>query len=230
MQANLIRKAFADADQKFASEHGSADPYEFVLADLRAKRDQIDAAITAIEALRGGSALTAPSPAASNGAPDGVLDGSAFLGMTIPEAAVKALKIKRRKLPNVEMVAILKAGGLEMNSKDPINTVGSVLTRRADTVGDIVKVGRGVWVLRSGIRTGRSRPTSSFELKSRPKWGPSTLRLIWTMLVPRPARPSSLLSKSLTILSAQALSPRLTAFETASPAPLHGGRVLGLRV
>ena len=36
-----------------------------------------------------------------------------------------------------------------MNSVDPINTVGSVLTGRANVVGDIVKVGRGVWGLAS---------------------------------------------------------------------------------
>jgi hypothetical protein len=34
-----------------------------------------------------------------------------------------------------------------MNSVDPINTVGSVLTRRFAQVGDIVRVGRGTWGL-----------------------------------------------------------------------------------
>ena len=35
-----------------------------------------------------------------------------------------------------------------MNSKDPVNTVGSVLTRRFGEVGDVVKVGRGIWGLK----------------------------------------------------------------------------------
>jgi hypothetical protein len=35
-----------------------------------------------------------------------------------------------------------------MNSADPINTVGSVLTRRFKDVGDIVRVDRGIWGLK----------------------------------------------------------------------------------
>ena len=42
---------------------------------------------------------------------EGHLDENTSPGMTVPEAAIKAIKIKRRKLPNVEMVAILQAGG-----------------------------------------------------------------------------------------------------------------------
>ena len=35
-----------------------------------------------------------------------------------------------------------------MNSKDWTNTIGAVLTRRAETTGDIVKVERGTWGLK----------------------------------------------------------------------------------
>jgi hypothetical protein len=35
-----------------------------------------------------------------------------------------------------------------MNSADPINLMGSILTRRAHQVVDIVKVGRGIWGLK----------------------------------------------------------------------------------
>lgn len=135
------------------SENGSADPYAVVLADLRAKRDQIDSAIAALERLRGGNvgshagdpAVSASGPVAPSG---GVLDAGAFLGMTIPDAAVSALRSKRRTMGNAEMVKVLREGGLVMNSADPINTVGSVLTRRFDKVGDIVRVDRGVWGLK----------------------------------------------------------------------------------
>jgi hypothetical protein len=44
--------------------------------------------------------------------------------------------------------AAFKIGGLHLNSSDPVNTVGSVLTRRANEVGDIVKIGRGTWGLK----------------------------------------------------------------------------------
>jgi hypothetical protein len=35
-----------------------------------------------------------------------------------------------------------------LNSADPVNTIGAVLTRRSNEVGDIVKVGRGTWGLK----------------------------------------------------------------------------------
>jgi DNA-directed RNA polymerase delta subunit len=68
--------------------------------------------------------------------------------MTIPEAAKKLLTFKRQPLRNPDIAAAFKAGGLHMNSADPVNTIGSVLTRRANEVGDIVKVGRGTWGLK----------------------------------------------------------------------------------
>jgi hypothetical protein len=60
---------------------------------------------------------------------------------------------------NAEIAAALKAGGLVMNSAEPANTVGSILTRRFDQVGDIVKVGRGVWGLQEWY------PNRSFKKK-----------------------------------------------------------------
>lgn len=35
-----------------------------------------------------------------------------------------------------------------MTSNDPVNVIGSVITRRFKDVGDVVKVGRGIWGLR----------------------------------------------------------------------------------
>lgn len=130
-----------------STESQAVDHYEAVLADLRAKREQIDQAIQVIEALRGG----APAPAAKV-APvsqvDADVDGpGAFLGMTIVDAAKKLLASRRRTMSNTEIVGALKTGGLAMNSADPINTVGSVLTRRFNTAGDIVRMGRGIWGL-----------------------------------------------------------------------------------
>jgi hypothetical protein len=49
---------------------------------------------------------------------------------------------------NPDIVAGFKAGGFILGSKDPVNTVGAVLTRRANDIGDIVKVGRGTWGLK----------------------------------------------------------------------------------
>jgi len=130
-----------------SAESQGFDPYEAVLADLRAKRDQIDQAIQTIENLRGGIGVPAGSsaaPVSQNVAADGP---GAFLGMTIPEAAKALLAARRRPLNNPEIAAAFKTGGLHLNSKDPVNTIGSVLTRRFNDVGDVVKVGRGTWGL-----------------------------------------------------------------------------------
>lgn len=143
-----------------SSENQSLDPYVAVLADLRAQRDKIDQAIQLIESLRGGGAALAASSSAAASQDVAVNDPGAFLGMTIPDAARKLLAARRKTLSNSEIVTALKAGGLAMNSVDPINTVGSVLTRRFNTVGDIVRVGRGVWGLAEWY------PNRSFKKKT----------------------------------------------------------------
>ncbi|MHB9361967.1 winged helix-turn-helix domain-containing protein [Mesorhizobium sp. LNJC403B00] len=132
-------------------ESMATDPYEVVLNDLRAKKAQIEQAISAIEAMRGGtpsgSYLTAAS-VAPTGQNSDIDSPGAFLGMSIVDAAKKLLAAKRQPLRNPDIAAAFKRGGLAMNSKDAVNTIGSVLTRRANDVGDLVKVDRGTWGLK----------------------------------------------------------------------------------
>jgi len=54
-----------------------------------------------------------------------------------------------------------------MNSKEPANTIGSVLTRRMNEVGDVVRVGRGTWGLREWY------PNRSFKSKGEKEGKPS---------------------------------------------------------
>lgn len=130
-----------------SDESTGFDPYDAVLADLRAKRDQIDKAIAAIESLRSGAPI--PGGGATPAAVTAPADGpGAYLGMTIPEAAKKLLASRRQPLRNPDIATALIAGGLAMSSAEPANTIGSVLTRRFNDVGDIVKVGRGTWGLK----------------------------------------------------------------------------------
>ena len=132
-----------------AADSISSDPYDTVLADLKAKRDQIDALIAGIEALRGGALMQAMVSASVTTSPETSADGpGAFLGMTIQEAAKKLLASRRQPLRNPEIATAFKAGGLILQSTDPANTIGSVLTRRFNEVGDVVKVGRGTWGLK----------------------------------------------------------------------------------
>lgn len=84
--------------------------------------------------------------------------------MTIPEAAKKLLATRRQPMRNPDIAAALRAGGLHLNSADPVNTIGSVLTRRFNEVGDIVKIDRGTWGLKEWY------PNRSFK-KERPENG-----------------------------------------------------------
>lgn len=144
-----------------SGEMTGGDPYTVVLADLRAKRDQIDQAIQAIEAIRGGATAAPSGSSATPGsaAANAIDDPGAFLGMTITDAAKKLLAAKRKQMNNPEIAAAFKAGGMHLNSKDPVNTIGAVLTRRSLEVGDIVKVGRGTWGLQEWY------PNRSFKKK-----------------------------------------------------------------
>lgn len=128
--------------------HSPIDPYDVVLADLRAQRDRIDSAIAALTALRGGgSAAAKPSNDGAQGASDSISAG-ALLGMSIADAALKVLTARKRKMTNTEILADLKAGGMVLTSKDPVNVVNSVLNRRFQSAGDIVRVERGTWGLK----------------------------------------------------------------------------------
>lgn len=127
------------------------DPYDAVLSDLRAKRDQIDQAIAAIESIRGGTgaALNGLAAAGAGGPPLVPPEGpGALLGMSIVDATKKLLASKRTTLKNPEIATLFKAGGLHLNSKDWANTIGAVMTRRFEEVGDVVKVDRGTWGLK----------------------------------------------------------------------------------
>lgn len=128
-------------------ESGINDPYELVLKDLYAKRDQILGAIAAIESMRGGgSAGTGTASGGTTSKPDG--GGHDLLGMSIVDAAKKLLATKRKPLRNPDLAALFKEGGLVLNSREPANTIGSVLTRRFADIGDVVRVERGTWGLK----------------------------------------------------------------------------------
>jgi hypothetical protein len=129
--------------QEMPTESQGFDPYEAVLMDLRAKRDQLDQTIKLLEAQRAGSNIS-PSSSSNQAAPEGP---GAYLGMTIADAAKRLLMSRKQPLGNAEILAGLKAGGLVMQGASPINTLGSVLFRRFNDAGDIVRIGRGTWGL-----------------------------------------------------------------------------------
>lgn len=127
------------------------DPYDAVLTDLREKRDALDAHITFLEGMRDSRLGVAPAaspaqPEVGNEAPEN--EAGMFLGMSIVDASKKLLKLRKRQLGNAEILQSLQAGGMVLTSNDPLNVVSSVLTRRFNTVGDVVRVSRGTWGLK----------------------------------------------------------------------------------
>jgi hypothetical protein len=132
-------------------ENGTGlDPYAAVLADLKAKRDGIDQMIAALTAFRSGGSVNISPPSSETPDVQSSTEEVAgmYLGMSLPEAAKKLLATRKRAMTNTEIANELKQGGLVMNSVDPKNTIGSVLTRRFNDVGDIVRVDRGTWGLK----------------------------------------------------------------------------------
>jgi hypothetical protein len=111
--------------------------YEAVLADLEAKKAQIDAAIAAIRALAG-IGTASPNQGASQG-----LEPHSFLGMSIPDATKKYLSIVKRKQSTQDIMKALEAGGLPPSL---YNTIYGVLRRRQKQVGDIINF-KGDWAL-----------------------------------------------------------------------------------
>ena len=134
-----------------ADRAGAANSYALVLADLRKRRDEIDNAIRVLLRVSGETPTVEGELAQQVGAdvpPPPLQDEGAYLGMSIPDAAKKLLQSRRTKMGNAEIAAALQAGGLILRSAEPSNTVGSVLTRRFNMVGDIVRAGRGQWGLK----------------------------------------------------------------------------------
>jgi len=120
------------------------DPYEVVLADLRAKRDDIDKLIRTLEAYRPAAAPTSVSGPNALKQTDGV---GPLYGLSIVDAAKTVLRDRGRPLPVADIVAGLRDGGHVMNSEDPSNTVSSVLNRAFQQGNGVVRVGRGTWAL-----------------------------------------------------------------------------------
>lgn len=143
------------------------NPYDAVIADLRAKRDQIDQAITLLEALREGVSvppgmLGANQPGAASSLigyatdREGEVAAGTFHGMSIEASVKKLLQMRKRTMTAQEIAQSLRAGGLHLQSETPANTIASVLSRAFNSGGsDIVRVSRGQWGLQEWYPTQR---------------------------------------------------------------------------
>ncbi len=116
--------------------------YQAVLADLKRRRDEFDAAIKTVEGI-----IAQLGPTSSNsGKIRSVQDipSDAFLTLTIPEAAIKYLGLVRSAQTVAQIWEALKTGGLPHTK---YNAVYNALLRREAQVEDIVKLPDGSWGL-----------------------------------------------------------------------------------
>jgi len=118
----------------------SATPinYAAVLADLQAKRTQLDSAIAAIRVLMeqtGVMAATAPPVPRIAGLSD--VPPHAFVGLSISAAVRMLLEMVQRRLSVAEILQGLEAGGLKPNK---YRNVYSILRGREAYQADIIKV------------------------------------------------------------------------------------------
>jgi Helix-turn-helix domain of resolvase len=130
------------------------DPYEAVVADLKAKRAEIDAALAAIERYRtvGGGVgptasltVSAPTAAVSGAALPSMSATNSFYGLGFREAGPKQLSIAGRPQTAAEIWEALKANGFTTAHNNPPKTVHSAMRRREKTHGDVFIVGEGKW-------------------------------------------------------------------------------------
>lgn len=127
-----------------SSDDPTISAYETVLADLHRRREQIDSAIAAVEAMIAGGPTAISSAAnARAGVSDAAVKSGDFLGMTISDAARKLLEMRKKPLTTKEIMESIVAGGVHLTSQAPMNTVATVLRRQTD----IINVGRGTWGL-----------------------------------------------------------------------------------
>ena len=118
--------------------------YEAVIADLEAKKAQLEATITMLRALGGLGAISAPPPSGGGGVATSThIASDAFFGKSIPEAAVTILQGQRRKMSTQSLMDTMVRGGLPSSK---YNTVYSILRRRESQVGDLINL-EGEWGL-----------------------------------------------------------------------------------
>ncbi|WP_209425379.1 winged helix-turn-helix domain-containing protein [Pararhodobacter sp. SW119] len=123
--------------------------YAAVIADLEAKRDELDRTIRNLRHMAGLSVANEaqdrePQPRRDAHEPNGE---NPFLGMKVHDAAKIILANKRKPMSPADLVEAMEAGGLLLTG-NKTNSVGSILNRRQKQVGDIVSLQRGKWALR----------------------------------------------------------------------------------
>ena len=111
--------------------------YNAVLADLEARKAQIESAITAVKTILASAGVLGNGPAEEVVSPDDIPRG-AFLKLSIADATKKYLDMIKTKQSVPQITQALERGGLPPAKT---NTVYAVLRRRENDIGDIIRLG-----------------------------------------------------------------------------------------
>lgn len=121
--------------------------YAAVLANLRNRRAQLDAAIQALEAVVGVPAGATQTPAPKATLPDTHAPMKSFVGLSLLDAAKSHLQRTGHSLRTTEILSGLQQGGVALTGKSPINSLGAILNSNLKKGAGIVRERRGVWAL-----------------------------------------------------------------------------------
>lgn len=129
---------------------GQAVDWAAALAEVEAKIAKLQAFAENIREMMAAGGI---SPLPSGGG--GGIRPDAFLKMSIPDATKKLLEHVRQKQSTQEIMDALEKGGLPPSK---YNTVYSILSRRANQVGDIINL-KGDWALAEWYPNHRPKKT-----------------------------------------------------------------------
>lgn len=164
------------------SEGNAPNPYETLIADLRAKKEQeikaveekYDQAIAAIELVMGSSPLGDVQGYRSRESGDIRINVGEFHGMPFTSAARAILqKTNRQPLKTEQIVRYIEASGRKIEAKNPAATVYSSLTRNPD----FELVAPNTWGLAEwyGIKRKATKPGVAARAEEIMKAGPTSI-------------------------------------------------------
>lgn len=116
---------------------GNVD-YNAVLADLEARKNQIDAAIGAVKSILASAGVITNGSGSEGVIRPENIPSHAFLSLSIGDATKKFFEMVKSKQTLPQIMQALERGGLPPAK---YNTVYAVLRRRENQVGDIVRMG-----------------------------------------------------------------------------------------
>lgn len=124
-----------------------APDYAAVLADLRIRRAQLDAAIQALEAVVGGPAGATRAPVPKAPSLGNNAAAQSFVGLSVLDAAKRHLQQTGHSLRTTQILGALQQGGVALTGKSPINSLGAILNSNLKKGCGLVRERRGVWAL-----------------------------------------------------------------------------------